>query len=141
MNAEAYLKPVPEPTPESKPYWDALNVGRLVLQACGSCGRVRHYPQPLCDACYSFEVRWIEASGKGKVHSWTVAHHAFNPGFKAELPYVLVTVDLDEGVRLQAPLRGVADKAIRIGLPVRVTFERANEGLTLPAFVVDGGPT
>jgi uncharacterized OB-fold protein len=141
MTAEAYLKPVPEPTPESKPYWDALNAGRLVLQACGNCGRVRHYPQPLCDACYSFEVRWIEASGKGKVHSWTVAHHAFNPGFKAELPYVLVTVDLDEGVRLQAPLRGLTDKDIRIGLPVRVTFERVKEGLTLPAFLVDGGPT
>jgi len=41
-------------------------------------------------------------------------------------------------MRLQAPLRGVADKAIRIGLPVRVTFERVKDGLTLPAFVADG---
>lgn len=135
MTADAYLKPVPEPTQDSKPYWDGLNEGRLVLQQCARCGRVRHYPRPLCDACYSFEVRWIEATGRGKVHSWTVTHHAFNPGFKPELPYVLATVDLDEGVRLQAPLRGVERKDIRIGMPVRVTFERVKEGLTLPAFV------
>jgi uncharacterized OB-fold protein len=140
MSADAYLKPVPEPTPESKPYWDGLNEGRLVLQACGRCGKVRHYPRPMCDACYSFDTRWIEASGKGKVHSWTVAHHAFNPGFKDELPYVLVTVDLDEGVRLQAPLRGVEAKDIRVGMAVRVTFEHVKDGLTLPAFAADGPP-
>ena len=137
MSADAYLKPVPEPTEDSKPYWDGLDEGKLRLQQCGGCGKVRHYPRPLCDACYSFDVRWIEANGRGTVHSWTVTHHAFNAGFKAELPYVLVTVDLDEGVRLQAPLRGVEGKDVRIGLPVRVTFERAKEGLTLPAFVVE----
>lgn len=130
-----YLKPVPEPTPESKPYWDALNEGRLVLQSCGACGKVRHYPRPLCDACYSFDVRWIDAQGTGNVHSWTVTHHAFNPGFKAELPYVLVTVDLPEGVRMQAPLRGADTSVLKPGLPVRLVVELARDGLALPAFV------
>lgn len=131
-----YLKPVPEPTPESKPYWDALNEGRLVLQSCGACGKVRHYPRPLCDACYSFDVRWIDAKGTGTIHSWTVTHHAFNPGFKAELPYVLVTVDLPEGVRMQAPLRNADASALKRGLPVRLSIELAREGLSLPAFVL-----
>ncbi len=131
-----YLKPVPEPTPESKPYWDALSEGRLVLQSCGACGRVRHYPRPLCEACYSFDVRWIEAKGTGTVHSWTVTHHAFNPGFKAELPYVLVTVDLAEGVRMQAPLRNADASALKRDMPVRLTIELAREGLALPAFVL-----
>ena len=31
--------------------------------------RIRHYPRPVCDACYSMEVAWIEASGRGRVHS------------------------------------------------------------------------
>lgn len=131
-----YLKPVPEPTPESKPYWDALNEGRLVLQSCGACGKVRHYPRPLCDACYSFDVRWIDAKGTGTIHSWTVTHHAFNPGFKAELPYVLVTVDLPEGVRMQAPLRNADASRLKRGLPVRLTIELAREGLALPAFTL-----
>lgn len=136
MPAEVATKPVPEPTPESKAYWDGLNEGRLLLQSCAACGRVRHYPRPLCDACYSFDVRWIEASGRGAIHSWTVAHHAFHPAFKAELPYTLLTVDLDEGVRLQAPLRAADPLALRIGMPVRIAFERVSEELTLPAFVL-----
>jgi hypothetical protein len=108
------------------------------LQKCGQCGKVRHYPRPLCDACHSFDVVWIDATGRGKVHSWTVAHHAFHPGFKNELPYVLAIVDLDEGVRMNAPLRGVDPGEMKIGLPVRVTYERVKDGLTLPAFVREG---
>ena len=114
MTAEAYLKPVPEPTYESKPYWDGLKSGRLLLQKCGQCGKIRHYPRPVCDVCYSFEVRWIEASGLGTVHSWTITHHAFNPGFKLDLPYILVTVDLEEGVRMQVPLRGAKETDVKL---------------------------
>src|SRR5678816_4904029 len=92
MPTEAAAKPLPEPTRDSKPYWDGLNEGRLLLQQCAACMRIRHYPRPVCDACYSMEVAWIEASGRGRVHSWTVAHHPFHPGFKEELPYIVAIV-------------------------------------------------
>jgi uncharacterized OB-fold protein len=137
MSPDAYIKPVPEPTQESKPYWDGLNEGRLMLQSCAACGKVRHYPRPICDTCHSFDVRWVQSKGQGKVHSWTVTHHAFNPGFKGELPYVLVTIDLDDGVRMQAPLRKAGAEELAIGQPVRIVFEPARQGLTLPAFVLD----
>jgi hypothetical protein len=42
---------------------------------------------------------------------------------------------LEEGVRMNAQMRGVTPGEMRIGLPVQVTFERMQEGLTLPAFV------
>ena len=135
MPPEAPAKPLPEPTRDSKPYWDGLNEGRLLLQQCAACRKIRHYPRPVCDACYSMEVGWIEASGRGRVHSWTVAHHPFHPGFKAELPYIVAIVDLEEGVRMNAQMRGVTTDAMRVGLPVRVTFERMSAELTLPAFV------
>ena len=137
MPTEAAAKPLPEPTRDSKPYWDGLNEGRLLLQQCAACRKIRHYPRPVCDACYSMEVAWIEASGRGRVHSWTVAHHPFHPGFKEELPYIVAIVDLEEGVRMNAQMRGVTPGEMRIGLPVQVTFERTKEGLTLPAFVRD----
>ena len=127
-------KPVPEPTPDSQPYWEGLAAHRLLLQKCAACGRVRHYPRPLCDACHSFEVGWIEASGEAAVHSWTVAHHPFHPGFKAELPYVLVTADLPEGVRMVAQLRGAGADALRPGRALRIGFEEAGAGVTLPVF-------
>ncbi len=130
-----YAKPVPEPSRDSKPYWDALRQGRLVIQQCAACGKLRHYPRPVCDACYSMEVTWRQVSGCGRVHSWIVAHHAFHPGFKGETPYVLATVDLEEGVRMVAQLRGVSPDDVAVGLPVEVSFERATEELTLPYFV------
>jgi hypothetical protein len=79
-------------------------------------------------------LKWRPASGRGRVHSWTVAHHPFHPGFKSELPYVLATVDLEEGIRMVAQLRGAPDE-VTVDLPVEVAFERATDDLTLPIFV------
>jgi uncharacterized OB-fold protein len=131
---EAYDKLVPSPTPETQPYWDGLRENRLRLQRCADCGKVRHYPRPVCDACWSTNADWVDAAGTGKVHSWTVTHYAFHPGFKGDLPYVLLTVDLPEGVRMNAQARGVDSATLRIGLPVVVGFEVVKEGLTLPVF-------
>ncbi|MGH8595344.1 MAG: Zn-ribbon domain-containing OB-fold protein [Gammaproteobacteria bacterium] len=126
--------PLPEPTGDSRPYWAGLREKRLRFQQCANCGKVRHYPRPLCDVCYTREVIWIAARGEGVVHSWTVAHHAFHPAFKADLPYALVTVDLVEGVRMVAPFRGDA-AALCLGLPVAVIFEGRDSEVILPAFI------
>jgi uncharacterized OB-fold protein len=130
----AYEKLVPEPTADTKPFWDALHAGKFQLQRCADCKKVRHYPRPVCDACYSMNAEWVAASGRGTVHSWTITHHAFHPGFKADLPFTLLTVDLEEGVRMQAQARGIVQEELRVGLPVKVGFERVKEDLTLPVF-------
>ncbi len=134
MSEAEYTKLVPSPTPDTQPYWDGLNRGQLRLQRCADCGKVRHYPRPVCDACYSMNVEWIDASGQGTLHSWTITYYAFHPGFKGDLPYTLVTVDLAEGVRMQAQARGIEDSALRVGLPVRIGFEKVKDDLTLPVF-------
>lgn len=134
MTEDTYNKPIPEPTLDSQPYWDGLKAHRLLLQKCGECGKIRHYPRPVCDNCFSMDVEWIEATGKGKVHSWTETHHPFHPGFKGDVPYILVTVDLDEGVRMISQLKGATLEDLEIGMPVEVYFEDATENLTLPMF-------
>ncbi len=138
MNKETVVKPaqpVPHPTDLSRPYWEGLNRGVLSVQRCAGCGKLRHYPRLVCDQCYALESDWVQASGRGEVHSWTVAHHAFHPGFAGDLPYVLVIVDLEEGVRAMGRLRGVPVEALRLGLPVQFTADQRDDGLTLPAFV------
>ena len=132
---DGYDKLVPSPTPDTQPFWDALHEGRFVLQRCADCGTVRHYPRPVCESCYSMNAAWMEASGRGAVHSWTITHYAFHPGFKGDLPYTLLTVDLEEGVRMQAQARGIDPSALRVGLPVKVGFERVKDDLTLPVFL------
>lgn len=132
MSQSAVAFPLPEATPDSQPYWDGLREHRLVLQKCVACGAVRHYPRPVCDRCFSMEVAWVEACGRGTIHSWTISHHAFHPAFEARLPLFLATVDLEEGVRLNCRLEGVTPSEIRIGLPVEVGFEDVQPGLALP---------
>ncbi len=130
--SQTYDKPLPTPTIESKPYWDGLNEGRLLIQTCADCGKLRHYPRPVCDACYSMEVEWTEASGKGTLYSWTETHHPFHVGFRGDLPYILATVDLDEGVRLQCRLIGAKLEDLKLGQKVEVVFERVTDEVTLP---------
>jgi uncharacterized OB-fold protein len=129
--SDSEAKPQPHPSEVSAPYWQGTAEGKLRLQRCERCGKVRHYPQLLCPDCYSDRVEWIAASGLGTVHSWTVAHHAFHPAFRGELPYTLAVVDLPEGPRALGRLEG----APRLGLPVRITFPQVVDGIALPVFL------
>jgi hypothetical protein len=121
-------------------YREGAARGRLVLQRCARCGRIRHYPRLLCDACYSAEVEPVEAGGAGTVHSWTVAHHAFDPAVADQLPYVLLTVDMAEGVRVLGRYRAGEHGAepglgLELGLAVRITFEPGTDGAPTPVFL------
>ncbi|MBK6657798.1 MAG: Zn-ribbon domain-containing OB-fold protein [Proteobacteria bacterium] len=132
---ETVTKPEPPESALSAPYWQGLRDGRLLLQACGACGTLRHYPRLLCSACFSDAVSWRQASGHGHVHSWTVAHHAFHVGFRDELPYTLVTVDLAEGPRALGRWRGATP---RIGLAVKAILRQADAAAVELWFEPDG---
>ena len=133
MNKPIPGKPIPQPSSLSAPYWEGARQGKLVLQQCAACGKTRHYPQELCSNCYSTEVIWIEASRRGAVHSWTISHHAFHAAFADEIPYTLVTVDLEEGVRAMGRYRGAPP--LMLGMPVRLHFENDAQGT--PGLVVE----
>lgn len=127
-------KPAPHPSALTQPYWDGTAQGELRIQHCAACGKPRHYPRYICDACHSFDVTWKPASGRGTVHSWTVAHHAFHAGFRGDLPYTLVVVDLAEGVRCLGRFSEPAGRGLRIGLPVCLSFTEGGGSYALPVF-------
>lgn len=138
--SDPYDKPLPEPTIDSQPYWDGLKEHRLLLQRCIRCKTIRHYPRPVCARCHSMECDWVDASGKGTIHSWTISHHAFHPGFEPELPYVQVTVDLEEDVRMQGRLVDGDPGNLAIGTAVEVVFTDVTSETTLPLFQLSGHP-
>jgi len=137
MSEATFEKPLPEPTKGSAPFWDGLKAQRLVLQRCAQCKKIRHYPRPMCDACHSMEAEWVEGSPKGKVYSWMVAHHPFHPGFKRDLPYIVLTVDMHDGVRMVAPMTGNDPSRLSLGQSVTLGFEKINDDITLPRFSLD----
>ena len=126
------LRPLPEVTSCSRPHWEGLTRGEFLIQQCARCKTLRHYPRPVCSACHSMDVTWLTASGDAKIHSWTVAHHAYHPAFKPLLPYTVVTADLEEGVRIIARLDNTDGRSMEIGAPLKIGYERVTEAVTLP---------
>ena len=85
-NEEAPARPPIPKTEISQGFWDAIAEGRLSIQRCTSCGLLRHYPQLRCPSCHSPDSDWADVSGRGRVHSYTVAHRAFHPAWKDTSP-------------------------------------------------------
>lgn len=131
---EPEAKPRPQLRGEEAPFYAAAADGRLVLQRCPSCVRIVFYPRTLCPHCHVGTPEWIDASGRGRVYSFSVLHRAGSPGFEANVPYVVALVDLEEGVRMLANLVNVPPGEVEIGMSVSVTFERRAEDFVVPQF-------
>jgi len=120
-------------TPDTAFFWAGTAVGELRIQRCGGCGSLRHPPGPMCPSCgQASDGGYVVAAGTGEVYSYVVHHHPPVPGKR--LPMVVALVQLPEGVRMVGEMPGVRPDQVRIGLPVRATFVRVDEDLTLPAW-------
>jgi uncharacterized OB-fold protein len=86
----------------SAPFWAAAAEGRLVLQRCDGCTRFVWYPRAICPACGSTSLTWSAASGTGTVYAVSVHHRPSRADLADVVPYAVVLVDLDEGVRMMA---------------------------------------
>jgi hypothetical protein len=92
---KATLAPVDDPV--SGPFWQAAREGRLVVQRCGSCGELRWPPLVGCPECRSRDTTWVEVAPSGTIWSFVVYHRAFQAELKADIPYTVVMVELDDG--------------------------------------------
>jgi uncharacterized OB-fold protein len=127
-----YIKPLPKPSPISRPFWEAARRHQLMLQRCAACGKFIYYPRPRCPHCFSDRLEWREVSGRGKVYSYTVVRRASSRAF-ADGPYVLAIVELEEGVRMTSNIVAPAE-AVRVEMPVRVHFDDVTPEHTLVKF-------
>jgi uncharacterized protein len=124
-------RPTPRPTAETKPFWDGCTVAELRYQACGRCGHVQAIPRAFCSACRDRNLLWRVSAGRGRVLSHTTVHRAPTPAFRADAPYVIALVDMDEGFRLMVNVEGGESSGIAIGRTVRIGF-REIDGVRLP---------
>lgn len=129
-----YLKPLPEPNDVSRPFWDAAREHRLVIQRSAKTGKYVFYPRSVSPFAPDDELVWTEVSGLGSVYSYTVARRATAPQWSGDEPYVIAIVELDEGPRMTANILGCPPEDVRIGMPVRVSFEDVTPEVTLVQF-------
>ena len=128
-------KPIPQPTPETKPYWDAARRHELTIQRCTACGKHYFYPRPYCPHCLSDKTEWTKVSGKGTLHTYVINHRPA-PGFENEAPYVIAIVKLDEGPHMMTNIVETEQTpaALQLDMPLEVVFQKMNDEISLPLF-------
>jgi uncharacterized OB-fold protein len=129
----------PIPTSDSREFWEGCNERRLLLRRCIACEQIWYYPRLACPRCSGRELEWIEASGRGLVHSHTTVFTSFyGPAWEADIPYTVLLVDLEEGPRMLSRLVG-EDDGLRTGSSVDLQF-CAIGGRNYPYFSLESRP-
>ena len=97
-------KPMPEPTPVSAPFWEALAERRIRIQYSPSSDEYVFYPRTLAPRTLAGDLEWREISGDGTLYTFTVARRPTAPFWADRVPQLLAVVQWDEGPRLTTEL-------------------------------------
>jgi uncharacterized OB-fold protein len=127
MAASRRSIPAPPSSPDTEAFWQAAGRGTLLLKHCRACGQTHYYPRPLCPFCFSDATEWRPAAGTGIIYSYSVMR-------RADVPYAIAYVTLDEGVTMMTNLVDCDLDALRIGQRVRVVFSPTEGGPPVPTF-------
>lgn len=113
-------------------FFEAAKAEKLVFRQCAVCGTGKglHLPTVFCPDCGTEDTGWVEASGVGRLYSWTHVHHQVHPDYPA--PYTIVVVELEEApnVRMVGSVKGLPE--LVAGQRMEVWFEQITEDVVLP---------
>ncbi len=122
-------KLIPVPDEVSKPFWDAVNQKRLVLQYCPTCKKLQYPPKKTC-SCGSDKLEWKEVSGRGHISTYLVIEDGRLARRIPDQPYnlALITLDEDPKINFYSNLPGVPVDKVPTGAAVEVMFEEVAPG-------------
>jgi hypothetical protein len=123
----------------SKPFWDACNEGRLVMQTCTACNLIHYPPKAVCDKCGSGNnMEWRQVSGRGKIHGYGVMHDCRVRSLQADQPFNIALIELEEDplVTIYSHLPGTPVDDVPVGASVQVEFEETETGQKVPEWRV-----
>ncbi len=128
-------KSLPKINKIDRPFWEGAAAGKLLLQKCTACGQLQFFPRAVCVRCFSGNLEWIPATGRGKLHSFSWVRVPRNPAFKEEVPICYCNIVLDEGVIMESRIVGKGNDKVKLGDRVRVVFqETSSPEIKLPVF-------
>jgi uncharacterized protein len=118
-------KQSPIPNAVDKPFYDACNEERLVVQYCANCRRHQFPPRPSCSRCGNDAVEWRQVSGRGRIISRVVVHDTPTSSLIPGQPFNVAAIALDEEpeVIMLSHLPGTPVDQVPIGAAVEVIFE------------------
>ena len=126
------MRPLPGVEGPDQPFWQALRRGEVCVQACGNCGLHRVPAARFCPQCRSETSEWDAVAPAGVIETWCIFHRPYFDGLA--VPYTVIQVRLDCGVRLFSNPVDVEPASLRIGMPVEAVFEEVASEVTLLKF-------
>jgi uncharacterized protein len=134
--ATAYNKPLPRPlSPEvSRPFWEAAKRHELVMPRCTICDHLFFYPRSECPRCLSNHLEWMQVSGRGRLHTYTVVYQPANAAFRGDTPYIYAVVQLDEGPRIVSNVVQCDLDAVSVDMHLEAIFDDVTPEWTLVKF-------
>jgi uncharacterized OB-fold protein len=118
-------KQSPIPDAIDKPFYDACNEDRLVIQHCPACNRYQFPPRAACGGCLNPGIGWKQVSGRGRIQSRVVVYDTPVSVLIPDQPFNVATIALEEEpeVIMLSHLPGTPVEQVPIGAQVEVIFE------------------
>ena len=119
-------KQSPVPDELDKPFYDAANEDRLVIQYCTADERWQFPPEPACRKCGSADnLEWREISGDGTVYSYAVIYDSPIAELQKDQPYncAVITLNAAPEINFLSHLPGTPVDEVPIDAQVRLVFE------------------
>ncbi|MBV1878247.1 MAG: OB-fold domain-containing protein [Pseudomonadales bacterium] len=130
-----------EPDELSRPFWQAANANKLVIQNCQQCDRLQHPPLRKCTACGATEhLEWKPMSGRGQIYNYAVVHDGPIKSLHEDQPFnvAVITLEEDSGIQMYSHLPGTPVDEVPIHGNVEVIFQATDNGQKVPEWrVVD----
>ncbi|MEE8332973.1 MAG: Zn-ribbon domain-containing OB-fold protein [Alphaproteobacteria bacterium] len=129
-------RPAPTPTDITQPFWDAAKDHKFLLQYDPEADKYQFYPRGISVHTGKQNLEWREVSGRGEVYTWTETVVPAR-GFEGDEPYLIACVELDEGVRLMSLLHNCTADEVKIGMRVRMSWDKIDSDSEFFAFEPD----
>ena len=126
--------PRPLEDDDNWPFLEGWRDGRLFLQRSRQGGPFFFYPRPICPYTGSRNLVWEEASGDGRIVSWSAVMRPNHPAFQNDVPIILAEILLEEGASMLARVIAVDPESIQSGLKVRLVRDTSTDRHPLPVF-------
>ncbi|MBT3535560.1 MAG: DNA-binding protein [Rhodospirillaceae bacterium] len=133
-------RPVPKANRfvETEAFWQGTKAGELMLQYCPDTNQFQHYPRPISIYTGKRNLQWRKVAGTGVVYACTIVRVP-GPGMEGRLPLSVVTVEMDEGVRILGNILNREPDTVAIGQRVELAWDAIDDETVYPAFnVVEG---
>jgi uncharacterized OB-fold protein len=122
---------IPATTELTAPFWKAAAEGSLAVRRCAACGTLQHPPMPRCAACHGESIQWVTIAPEATVYAYTVVYHPAHFALADKVPYVVAMIETGDGLKFVTDVVECAPEDVRIGMPVRLRFEKVADEVGL----------